>query len=132
MAQQRKKASFSDTSLHFRPTIICIAIHDLYTISNAHAPCRYTMWITRTHSTGYYLFSCKVQIQTLFQSGSENISPMPCPSAVMREAAIRYFFIRMDLTDSARAQAILSFTSILPSGEEYPLITTLDSGCLFI
>ena len=43
-----------------------------------------------------------------------------------------YFFIRMDLTDSARAQAILSFTSILPSGEEYPLITTLDSGCLFI
>lgn len=78
------------------------------------------LWIVWNHSPGYYLFSCKVQILTLFQSGSENISPMPCPSAVMREAAIRYFFVRMDLTDSARARAILSFTSILPSGEEYP------------
>ena len=73
-----------------------------------------------------------VQILTRFQSGSVNISPTPWPSAVMRSILILYFLTKIFFTASARAFAILSFTSILPSGEAYPLITTLVSGCFFI
>lgn len=34
---------------------------------------------------------------TRFQSGSENISPIPCPSAVMRVSLILYFFYKYGL-----------------------------------
>ena len=49
-----------------------------------------------------------------------------------RQILILYFLTKIFFTASARAFAILSFTSILPSGEAYPLITTLVSGCFFI
>ncbi len=45
-----------------------------------------------------YLPSSIVQMLTRFQSGSENISPIPCPSAVMRVSLILYFFTSMDFT----------------------------------
>ena len=61
--------------------------------------------------------STMVQMLTRFQSGSENMSPTPCPSAVMRRSLILYRFINTSFTASARWRAMRSFTSLLPSGE---------------
>ena len=61
--------------------------------------------------------STMVQMLTRFQSGSENMSPTPCPSAVMRRSLILCRFINTSFTASARWRAMRSFTSLLPSGE---------------
>lgn len=62
---------------------------------------------------------------------SENILPMPCPFAVMRSALMRYFLTNKFMTALARAWAIRSLTSMLPSGDAYPFTTTLALLCLF-
>ena len=65
----------------------------------------------------FYLASLMVQMLTRFQSLSLNMLPTPCPSALMRLAAMWYLLTKMVFTASARALAILALTSALPSGE---------------
>ena len=81
---------------------------------------------------GGHLPSSMVQMLTRFQSGSENMSPMPWPSAAMRVSLILYFLTSMFFTASARAFASFSLKARLPSGEAYHLMMTLASGCLFM
>ena len=64
-----------------------------------------------------YLLSSSVQMAMRFQSASLNMSPTPCPSALMRLPAMPYLLMRMVLTASARSRARRMLISGLPSGE---------------